>query len=264
MMRLQREGRIHRPSRSRGPGAGGGGGGGTELSPSVTPTLWMSATDESTIVDTAGVVATWTCKGISGYEFVDVGTVNTGMQTINSLNCISLNTSLMNGPTVDTLLDLNSTDMTVLAVASFDNVSDYNCIIGKARAGTNNNRWALNRDFTPDNGPFVIADVGASSVASFADGASIGTPGLYGMEIELGSEIRAFYNSTTAGSSAALGAASATAYADLVKIGGWTNTSQWTMDGAIGEIMIFRQILTAPQKAEIFGALATKWGLTLV
>jgi hypothetical protein len=224
----------------------------TPFSPlDLSPTLWLDASDETTITESGGAVSQWDDKSGNGYNVVQATAANqptTGTRTLNSLNTIEfVNADWMKTTAGVTLAQ----PFFVFAVCQWDTsgrvgpylmsgYNDLNMVIsllntddlryrGGATSVTISNNVGL-------DAPHIVGGLwnGASSVFRLDGATSAQTVG------------------TTSTELVAIGAAGPDVGASVA----------W-LDGFIAELIVVDGTLTAQQISDTETYLADKWGITL-
>ncbi len=215
----------------------------TPFSPlDLSPTLWLDASDETTITESGGAVSQWDDKSGNNNDVTQAtGTAQptTGTRTINSLNVIDYDGS-------DQLANasLNFTQpITVYAVVETDLTDSASHSI------ISNTAWsAYLRMFSTSLNAF------AGNTVSNAAGISTGQPFI----------VQAVFNGASSevgrDGSVTTGDAGTTSWTGTI-IGHVQFNKRW--DGAIAEVIVVENTLTAQQKSDTETYLADKWGITL-
>ena len=267
MNRLNVRSRPGRPSRTGRRTAGGGGGGGGFSPSSIDDlSLWLDASDASTIAATGSAVDTWTDKSPTGTVFEDYGTApQTGVRSINGLNAMNFNANGAFRPTTAVRINNASngtwTIFAVVVVDAFqgrgivdqDNGSNriaqyLNTQNGTAPKSVGSVSFATNGDIKHDNGP-AFATTTPVIVHSLRETATI----------------EAFLNGTGDGALVPT-ASNRTASDTNLRIGsGWggSGSDNFYLDGLIGEIAGYARALDAEEVTAVLEHLAAKWGITL-
>lgn len=99
---------------------------------SLSPALWLDASDTTTITESGGSVSQWNDKSGNGYNFTQGTGANqptTGIRTVNGLNAVDFDGG--DAMTAGDVLDLGTNSLSIFAVAQ----SDVFTVAGKTIIG---------------------------------------------------------------------------------------------------------------------------------
>ena len=222
----------------------------------TSPSLWLDASDATTIIATGGNVSQWNDKSGSGYHLVQpTGTrlPRTGSRTINGLNALDfdgINDRLQETSGVSFLNERVS----IFAVCESDNVTLKKIIFTSFPANSIDGRaylWAGANLITKMGG-------GTSSDITVSSYTSIGQKLNLSVSANL-SQVNLRDNGTLLGTS---GAYTQTQPSNKFVIGDDMFDSGF-FDGAIAEVLFFQGFdLSDANREKIEGYLAHKWGLS--
>lgn len=223
-----------------------------------SPTLWLDASDTSTISESGGAVSQWSDKSGNGNHVAQANAANqpsTGTATIGGLNALSFDGSADYLAKATNTLLVNPSDgtFTVFAVIKNDTLSGVDQIVFQD-AGTPRMPQFLRTSGTT---PQSIIFTGVSAVTDNGATISTGTNYLLTALCET-DNLEVFVN----GTSSAGTAVTAGINTESLPIGvGARNTGLDYWDGLIGEIVVIPKALTAGEQDEIEELLTTKWGV---
>ena len=211
----------------------------------LSPTLWLDASDTSTITEVGGAVSQWDDKSGSNLDLVQATAANqptSGTRTLNGLNVLDFDGSDWMRPaalsnitqpnTIFTVFDNDNAAVTAYLVDGFGNAATrhtFHFAFGGYSIFAGSSLLAG----TVDTNPHISRSVydGASSNL-FIDGVSTIT-----------------------------GNAGSNSF-DMITLGARIDNSS-PFDGAIAEIIVVDGTLTAGEIADTEQYLANKWGITL-
>ena len=222
--------------------------------------LWLDAADSSTITGTSTVTAWRDKSGNGGATTGYVGTPT--MSTINNVPAVSLNgSSYLYGPTTNT-----TTTVTCYVVATMASGTPNNAgLFTVGRVGYEDYRdYASFALFTryPDINSIYSTHAGSPGGTYYNStvvNTGLNVPFLIG-EMADGTNVIMYLNGNTMGS---VNNPQTSAFAYTTYAIGSRNTASasYSWNGLIGEIILFNSALTTPQRQQVEGYLAWKWGL---
>jgi hypothetical protein len=213
---------------------------------SLSPTLWLDASDETSITESGGSVSQWDDKSGNGYNLTQgTGTAQpaTGTRTVNGLNVLDFDGSdYLTNASITT-----SQPASMFVVCEFDSTSGY--------------KWLIDGNNVTDRQAVFQAETKASIFAGTEVASTSGT-------INLNPQIWA---ATFDGASSSLRidgqvAVSGDAGTNVLtglNVGAYYTQGTYFLDGAVAEIIIVDGSLTAQQIADTETYLAAKWGITI-
>lgn len=222
------------------------------------PTLWLDASDTSTITEVAGAVSQWSDKSGNGFNMTQptaASQPSTGVATIGGLNALSFDGSADYLRNTSNLLLVDGTDGTfsVFAVVKNDTLSGTDNVLYQDSGSPRMPQFLRTSVATPQSVVFTTTTV----VTDNGPNMSTGTDTLLSIVCTTTS-VEVWMNQTTNGSSALSGTLHTTALP--VGVGGRdTGPDPW--DGLIGEIIVIPYNVTAGQQADIETYLKDKWSL---
>ena len=209
----------------------------------LSPTVWLDASDTSTITEVGGAVSQWDDKSGNGYDVAQpsaAGQPTTGTRTLNSLNVI----------------DFDGNDK--LYTASGSNILQPNTVFFVFETDVNTLQYAFDSRSSSAARHYFILDTtyGIESGTLISGGTTDFDPHI----------ARIVYNG-----------ASSSLFIDAVStITGNTGPEQWELlgvgarrdglagfDGAIAELIVVNGTLTAGEISDTETYLANKWGITI-
>jgi hypothetical protein len=215
----------------------------TPFSPlDLSPTLWLDASDATTITESSGSVSQWDDKSGNGYNLTQATGIRqpaTGTRTLNGLNVLDFSGDNMENATVST-----SNQFVVFLV------SDDDAISGTARYHVD----GLTGDIP------IVGFIGGTQYRLYQG--TVLDQGTAATGIKLW---RAVFDTTDTlhvnGVSQVSGIGGTSAMSGL-RIGSGGG-STYSVDGGIAEIIVVDGTLSAQQIADTETYLADKWGITL-
>jgi len=229
------------------------GGGAAEFSPtSITGcALWLDGADATTVTGTTTVTA-WRDKSSAGRN-LGVGSGTTSYVA----NAIKLNSSYMY---VTSPVDL-SAFTTFIVTKSNSAIDNQTVFIGRPNAAADyqsSDGFSFFMDSGVNSIRFYGTDLGADSTSLF--GVTTSNLNVYTFQ-SYGTTLNAWLNGTTKPGGTLPTTRTSTAQGFAIGAswsGGYNN---FISTSSINEILVFTQTLTTPQREQIEGYLAWKWGL---
>jgi hypothetical protein len=220
--------------------------------------LWLDAADSSTITGSSPVTA-WRDKSVNGDTLIATGSPT--ITTVNGLNSLSFNGTSYFSLNPYTKL-FGTSYVAWFAVANVTNAASavYGSIIGTSYTA---NYYSQNLMYINSGSLMVYYRV------RFGDGAVNTTVALNAGNVLLGTATdftagtyQVFQNGTpgTLQTNGLTGTVDTSAVSLQVAYDGYPGESY--VEGTISEILLFTTALTTPQRQQIEGYLAQKWGLT--
>ena len=246
-------------------------GGLTSFSPlDLSPSLWLDASDTSTITESGGAVSQWNDKSFNGRNFTQ-GTgaqqPTTGTNTQNGFNVISFdgNDSLGLGSND---LARNVSGATIYLVYKHATTATTQRIIFAVNRNTNAGfvRISLDDGLTNSRTRTGGRTLDADSFASVTGSVGIGTSYLYRTALfdYANTDLFSYVNGTLDGSTTSFQTATTTSdtAALSARIGASTVAPPGTFfSGEIAEILVYHTAHTTAQRLTVETYLKTKWGL---
>lgn len=239
----------------------------------ITPgySLWLDASDTSTISVSGNEVTQWTDKSSNGYTFTQGTSTNrpsSGTRTVNSLNVIDFdgtNDFLSSTAAASTWNFLhNPTGNTVFWVFLPDTTSNYSVIaFTNEGSGVNNGFTFQYLASSPQNLYYSITSNTTVCDLSFA--LTTGAAALYTFKADpanatLADRLKYYKNNGAAtGTNTSSGTATTNNAYITLQLGGYTGFTHF--NGAIGEIIAYPSILSDADREKTRDYLITKWGL---
>ena len=216
---------------------------GSALSPADIAglTLWLDASDTSTITESGGSVSQWDDKSGNGYHVAQATAARqptTGTRTINSLNVIDFDGSsdyIDNGSLV---LTQPFTEFMVFQQDNVDGIKTIRNSTNTQQAAFYTSNFAYGLQIPPNNATGGTADLLAHYATLIFDDTN--------SRFDIDSTTVVTTTGTTGFNGVRLGAS-----------GAGTNR----LDGVIGEHLIFDRALSAGEIAEVEAYLQSKWNL---
>ena len=248
-------------------GVGPFGGGVKPFSPaSLSPALWLDASDTATITASSGSVSQWSDKSGNGRHVTQATAANqptTGTRTQNALNVLDFDGGdFLNGGDI---LDVGSGGITTIGVAKFDSSGD-GALWGKSAATAANGRWSLLRSVGNLEGAwqegsfnlFTQAADSSTAVRAVAQRVTRNTSGGNAIFVN-GSAVGTATNTTGTTSHD-------TAYSFFIgayqsSSGGVPPLTGYYLDGFIGEVVVYLSVLSDTDLTKVTDYLKTKWGI---
>jgi hypothetical protein len=240
---------------------------GTGFSPlDLSPTLWLDASDETTITESGGSVSQWDDKSGNGYNLQQGTGANqpaTGTRTLNGLNVLDFD------GTSDYLaasLAASAGLFTVFAVFEQDASSNDAVLTLAPASGDDWNNTAGATLTTGNPASNMIAEI-THRYISLADQAFItGTPpspaGVYVAVVDNTALTVSSGSNTDSGTSFG-GSASSNQVLISARFLSSAVRADLGLNGAIAEVILVENTLTAQQISDAEAYLANKWGITL-
>ena len=217
---------------------------------SLSPLLWLDASDASTITSSGGAVSQWDDKSGNGYD-VTQGTASnqpaTGATTINSLNVLDFDgNDYLNG----TATAMGSADRTIFVVVDSNNTSGWYFTFGQS--GVSGERFGLTGQIAVrvNSGYVIYTTAIPLSPTILAFTSTDGT--IQNVECRVNGA------ALSVGSTASRTLATAA----QVQVGADGGTG-YGFNGSIAEIIVVQDTLTATEISDTETYLADKWGITL-
>ena len=226
--------------------------------------LWLDGADPNAFTFSSGTsISTWKDKSSNGL----IGTaLNSPTQTANSINGLpavvfSTGTQYIN---FGNNLNIGTNSIYVFSVVKYDSTAN-GAIIGKSRLAALAGRWTLVRDTTSGGMAMIVDATGTGINSAYADTST--TPQLISGYWDR--SIVYIHQNGTLRNNVALSNASNLSTSDSLFVGAYQNStggappaSGLYFNGKIGEIIVYiGTTLTIPQRQQIEGYLAWKWGL---
>lgn len=226
---------------------------------SLTPALWLDASDASTITASSGAVSQWSDKSGNTRHFTQSGSGKpvTGTRTQNGLNVIDFTSSSSQFLDGGDILDMGTGAWTCFSVVAFDTANGYGPW-GKNVSGSDSGRYGLFRD---GGRLYVASKVGADgggsvSVADSSTAARVIT-GVYQRTGSAVLKIRVNGSQTSSTTWTDDGANRDTTAPWRV---GRYGTSGLYFDGIVAEIILVMRTATSDEITATESYLASKWG----
>jgi len=215
---------------------------------SLSPALWLDASDTSTITESGGAVSQWDDLSGNGYDVVQATAAKqprSGTRTINGLNVLDFDGA--DQLLVDSGVTLTQPN-TLIAVMKFDTVGIFDYPLDGANGTDRHILGALSP---------------ATNWAMYTNTGLIGSVAISTTTQQL---LVGVFNTTSSvlrvdGVQAASGNAGSTDYRPISVGSGASGSSAF--DGIIAEIIVIDGLLTADQITATESYLAQKWGITL-
>ena len=236
----------------------------TPFSPlDLSPTLWLDASDESTITESGGAVSQWDDKSGNGYDLTQATAAAqpvTGSRTVNGKNVLDF----IRGDYLDggDILDLGTNAFTAFIVVKWDDTA-LAAPWGKHIAAATDGRYGLYRTNTTLTSLYD-PNAGNTGTVNYADTNTTtrilsqvldrnGASSTHDLRID--GAVVATKNFTDPGS-------------DWDTNGPWRvarygTSTAFDFDGVIGEFILLLRTATAQEIADTETYLADKWGITL-
>lgn len=223
--------------------------------------LWLDADDASTIMeeDSPGFVSQWDDKSGNGFN-VTQGTGSkqpqTGVDTIGGLNTITFDDT---DDVLNNTSYIDFSEITLIAVAAFE--SDDNSAIVEVTNGTVNTGAGLFQQPTPPIGGGIkfVTQTPATVLVLDED------PPPTVIHIFTGtrstSEAKFFIDGALEDSTSI--ASGLTNTLNRVDIGQLAGFNSFTLDGFIGEVIIYNKALLDSERVKVETFLSDKWGIPL-
>lgn len=211
---------------------------------SLSPTLWLDASDESTITTDVGV-SVWADKSGNGYDVTQATGANqpaTGTRTINGLNVLDFDGS--NDYLTNTAITTTQPN-SIFAVAQFDVTSSYRFLLD----GITSRQILYNYN-------------GEANINAGTEVQSTSTPVSGAASIWSGTFDGASSDLRINGVSEVSGNAGTNGLTDLA-VGTLHTLNNFFLNGAVAEVIIIDSALSAQQISDTETYLADKWGITL-
>jgi hypothetical protein len=209
--------------------------------------LWLDASDASTITHSNGSVSQWADKSGNAFHFTQTTAANqptTGSVTIGGINAINFDGS---DRMANSDISMNGTH-SIFAVA-LSNANGYGRILENDAnlffgIGNGNNNFAT----------FYGSGSGWNEVNTNTPGQSLATPSIIGVTND-GSTAKPYVNAT------AQDTKNGTMQSFIsLRLGAWSTGSQ-AWNGPVAEVLIFSTKLSDQERQSVEGYLAHKWGL---
>ncbi len=218
--------------------------------------LWLDASDTSTITEIGGAVSQWDDKS-GNNNHATQGTASnqpvTGTRTMNGLNTLDFDADYMLLPSG--LYNITTADNTVISVFATDDISsDQRIYSGNDSATPNSSRLMTRLNFGTSSS-IDHRSTGTTETAVIP--ITKNTNPHINLAVRSGNVLSAYYD----GGSAATSAASNTILASL-KIGSNTSGNGAWFDGRLIELIMFNRALTDTEINQVGNYLAGKWGIT--
>lgn len=256
--------------------------------PPFTPTsianckLWLDASDTSSITSSAGAVSQWNDKSGNAYNFVQATATNkptTGTRTKNSLNVIDFDgtTDYMSANTAASVWNFmhNTTGSTVFIVWQPDVISELNWLLdttnsdalGSAGYGTSIHQQVtsgqLRQAVNNGSGSAATAPVrnntgGAVAAATYYYVTLKSDPN---NATAVNRSLFKINNSADAGDNTNTGTPSATNASQTLVLGSQALGAFETLNGTVGEIIIYSGVLSGANITLVQNYLAAKWAI---
>jgi len=226
------------------------------------PSLWLDASDTTTITESSGSVSQWNDK--SGNDFhVSQGTSAnqpvTGTRTINGLNVLDFNvgtSNVLTRATASQLVDSATGGFTAFAVWQADTTSGIGGVISQDASSGTRMPQMIRRDTTNVQTVRVAGGV-------FVDNAGVtvttATTFVTASQHRI-NDIEAWGNGSSNGATATTG--SNGTIAALIRVGAASATASAFFDGVIAEIIVIPRNLTNLEMNSIGNYLVRKWAGT--
>ena len=225
----------------------------------ISTSLWLDASDASTITLNATTVSQWNDKSGNGRNVSQANSSLQPLYTLNGLNGLNI-------------ADFDGADdvLNGLAISNFVTNNSYSAfVVGLARTiATNDGDGYANEAFCGDAGGYIAMYLRSSNLigAYNWDGANKVATNAYTpntvvigySELSSGSiRIR-----TNGGSETATVSSNTASLAGAIQIGRNFNSNTFCLDGKIAEVIFTNAALSTTNRQLIEGYLAWKWGLT--
>lgn len=215
-------------------------------------TLWLDASDASSIVSSSGAVSQWSDKSGNGYHATQSGAANkpiTGTRTINSLNALDFDGTNDRLELASGLYSLPNGDNTCFVVfASDDIASAEQRLFGATDGGTS--RWYISRIQSGGN---VRAANRTSNTTSEITGLATSITQHIAILRRESSVVNVIYGGTIGANGVG-----ASFTATNGQIGATTNANFF--NGMIAEVIMYNRAIALPEINAVGSALALKWG----
>jgi type II secretory pathway pseudopilin PulG len=222
-----------------------------------SPTLWLDAADEDTIVESGGKVSTWLDKSASGYD-VSQATSSTQPSTgasVNGLNTISFDGSDVLVRSNAPLNNSATRSWTIIGVMTPTSVSGAQIAVG---GDPSSPRIAQYLRVNSSNYE-TIGFAGSSAYTDSGGAATAGQTVLLTSVNNSGNSLDLRVNGVSNGS-VAMGTQSYSS-STLLAIGSRNTSTTNGWIGTISEVIAFDRVLSAEEIAEVENYLNEKWGL---
>lgn len=219
----------------------------------LSPALWLDASDTSTITETAGLVSQWDDKsGHINHATQSTGSYQpiTGARTVNGLNAIDLDGTSDHFILPSSLYSIPAANNTVFIAYQSDSLTrDQRILTGELSSGS---RWYIRHDANSSK-----FSVGNSNPYSGAARASIAKDAAQhsGLLYRNGTEIYGYYDDTKT----ATGTANDVTL-DGLYLGSGPGGASLHFDGLLCEIIMFNKALSNAELNQVGNYLSTKWG----
>ena len=216
-------------------------------------TLWLDASDPTTITTAANAVSEWRDKSGLGNHAAAVSG-NTTLSAINSLTTVQLNNTSLGGAISNT-----GPSVTAFVIATMENTTQSNgrllsCGLPTELDTATNSSTLLNRLTTGNQVYSTRAGVNTSFVTL-----TYGVPFIMAIQYT-GVQNGIYLNGSLQGSPANVAATFAYTRYRVGNTAGSGANAFWT--GQVGEILLYNAVLVPIQRQAVEGYLAWKWGLT--
>jgi hypothetical protein len=236
--------------------------------------VWLDASDTATITQSGGAVSQWTDKSANAYTFTQATAANkpsTGVDTQNGKNVLTYgqNDSLLSTAAASTWTFLHTTVSTVFIAFKHTVGASYAYIMSDDGGSSANIGYVILNE--PTSNLNVFAERGSSGTYAFVNktGAStLGTAFTYitaisdptnataanrsDVRLKQGSAIKNNVQTSAVNSSSPT---------TSLRIGDYTTGGNESVQGTMGEILIYESILSAGDILANQQYLANKWGV---
>ncbi len=227
----------------------------------LSPSLWLDASDSSTITQSSGAVSQWNDKSGNGRD-VSQATGSrqpvTGTRTIGGLNAIDFASQYLKSASSYTLMDATTGVYTAFGVFIVDAIS---ATAGQIVCLDGNNSTRMPQMLRVINATVETVRISPTTVTD-ASASSLNTSSAFiGSGVLSTSTLEARINGATNGAASITNANSVTA----VPIGVGANLRfepSALFNGAIGEIIVYPSVLSNSEMNSVGNYLSSKWSIT--
>lgn len=239
-----------------------GGSGGAPFTPASISglSLWLDASDTSTITQSAGAVSQWNDKSTELNHATQGTSANqptTNTRTINGRNVLDFDGSNDFFDLPSGLYNINQADNALFMVIQQDTTGNASLFDGK-QAGFSNRIYGLRSDTSGTRYSFMNGNYGNDALltTTYDSNAHI----YVGRRNALGTNGVQIFKDGVIG--ATLGTGAANTALDQIVISKHFGGSFDFLNGAIAEIIIYRGTKTNGELNQVGNYLASKWGIT--
>jgi len=225
----------------------------------VSLQVWYDASDISSITQSGGFASQWNDKSGNGRHLVQ----NTegkkpsyGVRYINGLHALEFHLAGVDMmATSATFTAINSSAYSIFAIVIYDTVPGYFVGTNQETSGAGlHTGYRSSTQYTLDH-YFYGVDYTVTPIS--------GTPTIFNTQFDnVGSNIR--INGTSIGNSGGFPNQALNVSSGVLNVGSGYNDNTNTLDGAIGELLIYAGALAQSDREQIEGILAHKWGISSV